>query len=143
MFWRTLVAIDGSEHAYTALRKALEVLKLTPLARVAVLEVIPAVDPSFEYVPWTSRTQLEEAGRKRAKADLDRALAILRESGIEGTPLVRVGNVAEEIIAATKEGNYELIVMGRRGTNPLKELLLGGVSQGVLQLADCPVFLGK
>lgn len=143
MFHRVLVAIDGSEHSYAALRRALEVLKLTPLTQVAIIEVVPPVDPSIEYLPWVSPAQLEEAARKRAQANLDRALAILKEAGIEGKPLIRVGNPAEEIVAAAKEGNYELIVMGRRGTNPLKELLLGGVSQRVLHLTECPVFLGK
>uniref|UniRef100_A0A7C2I2J5 Universal stress protein n=1 Tax=Ammonifex degensii TaxID=42838 RepID=A0A7C2I2J5_9THEO len=143
MFRRVLVAIDGSEHAYAALRRAADVLKLSPLTHVAVIEVVPPVDPSIEYVPWVSPAQLEEAERKRAQADLDKALAILQEAGAEGTPLIRVGNAAEEIVAAAKEGNYELIVMGRRGTNPLAGLLLGSVSQRVLQLAECPVFLGK
>lgn len=143
MFHRVLVAIDGSEHSYAALRRALEVLKLTPLTQVAIIEVVPPVDPSIEYLPWVSPAQLEEAEKKRAQANLDRALAILKEAGIEGKPLIRVGNPAEEIVAAAKEGNYELIVMGRRGTNPLKELLLGGVSQRVLHLTECPVFLGK
>ncbi|MCL6559845.1 MAG: universal stress protein [Firmicutes bacterium] len=143
MFRRVLVAIDGSEHSYAALRRAVEVLKLSSLTQVAVLEVVPAVDPSIEYVPWATAKQLEEAEKKRAKADLNKALSILQEIGIEGTPVVKVGNAAEEIISTVKEGNYELLVMGRRGTNPLKELLLGGVSQRVLQLAECPVFLGK
>ncbi|RDV84190.1 universal stress protein [Ammonifex thiophilus] len=143
MFRRVLVAIDGSEHCYQALRRALEVLKFSPLTQVAVVEVVPPVDPSIEYVPWVTPQQLEEAARKRAAQDLEKALAILREAGIEGTSVIRVGNPAEEIVALAREGNYELIVMGRRGTNPLKELLLGGVSQRVLQLSPVPVFLGK
>ncbi|MEW6770229.1 MAG: universal stress protein [Bacillota bacterium] len=143
MFRRVLVAIDGSEHAYAALRRAVEVLKLSPLTHVAVIEVVPPVDPSIEYVPWVSPAQLEDAERKRAKADLEKALAILQESGVEGAPVIKVGNAAEEIVETAKEGNYELIVMGRRGTNPLAGLLLGSVTQRVLQLAECPVFLGK
>lgn len=143
MFHRVLVAIDGSEHSYAALRRAVEVLKLTPLTQVAVVEVVLPVDPSIEYLPWVSPAELEEAQKRRAQEHLEKALAILKEAGIEGKPMIRVGNPAEEIVAVAKEGNYELIVMGRRGTNPLKELLLGGVSQRVLYLTECPVFLGK
>ncbi|MEW6183606.1 MAG: universal stress protein [Bacillota bacterium] len=143
MFRRILGAIDGSENAYASLRRAVDVLKLSQLTQVAVIEVVPPADPSIVYVPWASAGELEAAEKKRAKGDLDKALAILQEAGIEGTPVVKVGNPAQEIVTAVKEGNYELIVMGRRGTNPLKELLLGGVSQQVLQLAECPVFLGK
>ncbi|MGQ9497368.1 MAG: universal stress protein [Desulfotomaculales bacterium] len=143
MFRRILVAIDGSEHAYAALRQAIKLLNLNSLSQVGVLQVVPPLDPSLEYLPWSSRSQLEEAERKRARESLDKALAILREAGIEGTPLIRVGDPAQEIIEAVEEGNYELIVLGRRGTNPLKELLLGGVSQRVLQLAEVPVILAK
>lgn len=143
MFRRILIAIDGSDDAYTALRRAVEVLKLSPLAQVAVLEVVPPVDPSIEYMPWVSAVELEGAEKNRARGDVDKALAILQEAGIEGTPLIAIGNAAQEIVGAAKEGNYELIVMGRRGTNPLRELLLGGISQRVIQLSGCPVFLGK
>lgn len=143
MFRRVLVAIDGSEHSYAALRRAVDVLKLSPITQVAVIEAVPPVDPSVEYVPWVSPTQLEEAERKRAKEDTEKALAILQEAGIQGTALIKIGNAAEEIVNAAKDGNYELIVMGRRGTNPLTGVLLGSVSQRVLQLSECPVFVGK
>lgn len=89
MFRRVLIAVDGSEHAYAALRRAAEVLKLSPLTHVAVVEVVPPVDPSIEYVPWVSPAQLEEAERKRAKADLEKALAILQEAGLEGTAVIK------------------------------------------------------
>jgi nucleotide-binding universal stress UspA family protein len=45
---------------------------------------------------------------------------------------IRMGNPAEEIIKENEEGNYNLIVIGRKGRTALKDLLLGGVSSTVI-----------
>lgn len=45
---------------------------------------------------------------------------------------VRLGNPAEEIIKESNEGNYDLIVIGRKGRTALKDLILGGVSSTVI-----------
>lgn len=47
----------------------------------------------------------------------------------------------EGIIEAAKEGNFSLIVMGRRGFSKAERLFLGSVTQRVLSDAPCPVLV--
>jgi len=72
---------------------------------------------------------------EEAKKILEEAkVALLQVEVPEGLILtkVRLGTPAEEILKEAEEGNYDLIVMGRKGRSALKDLILGGVSSAVL-----------
>jgi len=56
---------------------------------------------------------------------------------------VQVGEPAEEIVDYARLEQVDLIVMGSRGLSPIKELLLGSVSDKVLRTAPCPVLIAR
>jgi len=45
---------------------------------------------------------------------------------------INVGFPAEEVVKEIHDGNYNLVVMGRRGRSVLKDLIIGGVSSAVI-----------
>ena len=51
---------------------------------------------------------------------------------------VAIGNPAEEILKEADQGEYHLLVMGRKGRTALKDIMLGGVSSTVLQRSINP-----
>jgi nucleotide-binding universal stress UspA family protein len=51
---------------------------------------------------------------------------------------IRIGKPSEEIIKESLEGNYPLIIIGRKGRTALKNLILGGVSSTVIQRCQFP-----
>ncbi len=53
-------------------------------------------------------------------------------------PLVRLGKVVEEIMAAAKEEQCDLIVMTSRGSS-LRRLFGGSITERVVRNAPCPV----
>ena len=53
--------------------------------------------------------------------------------------LVSIGDPAEEIVALARRERASLIVMGSRGLSPVRELLLGSVSEKVIRHAHCAV----
>jgi universal stress protein A len=55
--------------------------------------------------------------------------------------LVRQGKAAEEIVAAAKEFNIDLIVIATRGRTGLKRALLGSTTELVMRQAECPVLV--
>jgi len=62
----------------------------------------------------------------------------LHATGVESVEtLLREGDAAEEILAAAREANADMIVMGQRGLSNLRGLLMGSVSAKVTQLAPC------
>jgi nucleotide-binding universal stress UspA family protein len=85
--------------------------------------------------------------REGGDADDERALRRdLAADGFDDTALeVRLldGSVAETLLDVCEREPIDLVAAGRRGLSAWKELLLGGVSEKLVQLAPCPVLLAR
>ncbi len=67
----------------------------------------------------------------------------VKAANVEVTCETAEGNPAEVIVKKSKEGKFDLIVMGARGLSGLKKILVGSVSEGVVKNAACPVLIVK
>ncbi|HSC50053.1 MAG TPA: universal stress protein [Gaiellaceae bacterium] len=130
-----LVAYDGSEPSRRALDR---VRTFVPNANVAVVSVAAPVyrDPMLPKFA----DEDEELRQQKALAE---ATALLAESGIDARGTAPVGDAATEIVRVAEESAADLIVLGARGLNPLKRVLLGSVSTKVLHHAPCDVLVVK
>ncbi|MCC6472273.1 MAG: universal stress protein [Burkholderiales bacterium] len=128
---RILAAADGSPGATRALAFAIRLGEALPSSQVEVLNVEPP-------------------GRTGAKAVQDTA-AILADAAAAAqgsgcavtTRAVQDSAPAEAIVRAAQASRCGMIAMGTRGRNPLVQLLLGSVAQGVLQRAPVPVIVER
>jgi nucleotide-binding universal stress UspA family protein len=57
--------------------------------------------------------------------------------------MLKEGDAALEIVNAAKDGGYDVIVVGHRGSSKMKERLLGSISEKVAHNAPCPVVIVK
>jgi len=130
-----LLAYDRSEPS----RRALDRIRtLMADASVAVVTVAPPV-----YKDRTASQFADEPDAKWQQEALAEAKALLAQSGIEARGAAPVGREADEIVRLAKESGADLIVLGARGLNPLKRLVLGSVSTNVLHHAPCDVLVVK
>ncbi len=137
---RILVPVDLSGTAEHALVYAGEFAEKLG-AQLTILYVVPepaAVLPDMMMpvpVATADVDDLTAAGRQ-SLADLIAATNLGR---LNPTTEVRLGDAAEEIVAAAKELNADLLVVGTHGRSGLKHLLLGSVAEHVVRHAPCPV----
>lgn len=111
-------------------------------AKVIIMHVAPS-PPTYvggeiavPLPPIDYKAQLWEAFRKLQATD-PRARELRVETRLaEGDP-------AREIVAAAKETDADLVVMGTHGRTGLGRLLLGSVAELVLRKAPCPVLTVK
>ncbi|HEB51420.1 MAG TPA: universal stress protein, partial [Desulfobulbus sp.] len=53
--------------------------------------------------------------------------------------IIKTGHPVKVIVAEATEGDYDLVVMGRRGRGIIDDVLLGSVARGVVQKCPKPV----
>jgi nucleotide-binding universal stress UspA family protein len=89
--------------------------------------------------PQYAGSMLDSRERTRLLDELDQAVAFARERGTTVGVRVREGDIIEEIVEAAESARSDLIVMGTHGRTGLSRLVLGSVTEKVLQRASCPV----
>jgi len=150
MFKRILFATDFSPHAEAAkqIAKCLALLDGAELWALTVLEPVEeplsAVDEPPDISSWkwekkVARMQMRLKNEKRRKLDQD--VANLRAQGLTVHDIVREGDPDKQILAAAKEIDADVIVMGSHSRRNLWDVVLGDIAQRVAENAPCPVVL--
>jgi nucleotide-binding universal stress UspA family protein len=138
MFNNILLAVDGSEHALHAARKAGDLaraMKSEELWIVVAYEPIPAYlgEPNMQHA-ITRRLLEAESILERAVEAVGHIPGEIRKEMLEGSP-------AEEVIKVADSRKADLIIMGSRGLGQLAGLMLGSQVQKVVSHATCPVLI--
>jgi len=142
LFRQILVPIDGSEASLLAVQMALRVVQLCPACKMTVLYVIDRLVLN-ELVRFSARSdkeveaELEEQGRRY----LDLARKDAERQGVAIECQTRKGDPFEEIVAAANSLHADLIIMGHTGRRGTTRVLIGSVTQRVLDYAPCPVLV--
>lgn len=166
---KILVAVDGSDNGRAALQAAsrlaaafgdeLTILHVLlhgrpaeEMERMAEVEHIievaaPRLMPNGLNLPPSMAELLQhpEADRSRAVAEIgDHVLAMAKrtahDAGVEEVSTrLRDGDYADAILDTAEDIGADLIVLGRRGLGRVRSLVLGSVSNKVLQAAPCSV----
>ena len=144
-----VLAVDGSEGARWAQDMAVA-LPLPGARDVTIITVLNLPHPRFaSLTPMTRRGYDEALATLRGEAYgmahevLGRAREALEGHGVCVAGRVHEGPVAAAIIEAVEVWRADLIVVGARGLGPVKEFLLGSVSQKVARYAPCSVLVVK
>lgn len=129
MFKKIVVAVDGSETSFNALDKAFEVAKDTN-GTLVVCNV------STNVMNETDQNDYDIRNLVSIKKHLDKC-------PVKYELIHTSGPVAEVINSAVEIEKCDSIIIGDRGHNSLKKMLLGSVSYEVLQNATVPVLIVK
>lgn len=134
---RMLVPVDGSLGSRHAVVFANELAEATG-ASVTLLHVVQL--EAAEAMGMRHRSIEAIRGMVRAKAE-PALLDARRRFGkyVQLEEAVELGETVPEILGCAKQRDVDLIVIGSRGLGPIKELLVGSVSERVVHEARCPV----
>lgn len=142
-----LLADDGSETARDALIRGLAILGRDHHF-IALTVVPPAHLPGAPLMPMDSAHYTlpnVEADQEMEREEVDESTVDLTQLidalGIQAEEVVEVGEPAEVIIEVAERYKVDAIVIGSRGHGFVKRVLLGSVSNQVLQHAPCPVLV--
>jgi len=137
-FKSILVAVDGSDHAFDAVRVAAR-LATALSAHLTLLSVYHAPSDSLGE-PNYSHALGQALGE--AQRILEEAKAVAVNAGAQ-EPRVEwmAGTPAETIVETARAGDYDLVVVGTLGRGRLGAALMGSVSSAVTAHAGRPVLV--
>ncbi len=139
VFEKILVALDGSKSAYKALEYALKLAK----ASKASLSVINVVENITWTVATTDAIILEEKMAEFQEIVLRKAKKECAKQGVKAKIISEKGYPADVIVKAAEKEKSDLVVLGNKGLSQIDKLLLGSVSDKVIQHAHCAVLIVK
>ncbi|MGO9578387.1 MAG: universal stress protein [Desulfobaccales bacterium] len=158
MAHKVIIALDSSEGAWRAVEYVAEAFGHTPGVQVTLLHVLSGLPPAFwddghilEEKEKASRQNLVAGWQKEQEKQwqglVQKAHARLTKAGVSKDAVLdkfkpKYYDVAEDILSEAEAGNFDTIVMGRRGLGMAKALLLGSVTHKVVQNAKgCAVVI--
>jgi nucleotide-binding universal stress UspA family protein len=141
MFSKLLVPIDGSDNSFRALDHAIFLSKklTAQITALRVIEHLPLVYVQSQRTMDTILTKYLEESESILKKSRD----IGEKKGVRIESKLRKGDAASNILNYSKKEDYDTIIMGRRGTGKLRQLILGSTSTKVLNHSDCTVVIVK
>ena len=138
MIKNILVPVDGSDGSDKAVAQAIGMAEIYG----AKLNFLYVANINQLAINAALSQAILEAVTKAGKTILDRAENMV-PSGIEKESFSETGSPAAVILEFEDKLNADLIVMGSRGLGVVKGILLGSVSQYIIERSKCPVLVIK
>jgi nucleotide-binding universal stress UspA family protein len=104
------------------------------LTVMTVLEFSPGLNPDYPV----NRMYLAEL-MKTASAQMSDLKARVASRGISVHTRIATGIPSEEVLAAAKAEDSDLVVVGTKGKTGLEHVLVGSTAERVIRTAPCPV----
>lgn len=136
-FSNILVPTDGSEYTKVAVRKAMELAKLSggKVTALYVLDQTVLTNMPMDSAVVNIYNTLEKEGQEA----VDFVQDLGKETGVEVEVSIKEGAPVKVILE--ESSNYDIIVMGTLGRTGMSKLLMGSVAERVVRGADCPVLV--
>ena len=138
MYKRALIPLDGSPVAESIVPFILEIAGPLDMQVALVRVIVPSPPLAVEGAVVVDDF---EKLRADAEAYLAGVAAELRTKGVRVTTTVRQGEPVEQILAAARDAEADLIAMTTHGRSGLSRLLFGSIAAAVLARAEIPVFM--
>jgi len=133
-----LVAFDASPEAQLALVHAVAMAQVYR-AKVALVAVVPPPPLLAWQAPGGMRGMHEAEQEELGKALRKAADGVPDDLSV--TTQLLDGDPARELLRLSREGDFDVIVMGSRGRGRVTAALLGSVSNRVMHDANVPVIV--
>jgi nucleotide-binding universal stress UspA family protein len=130
-FRTVLVPTDLSEGSSAALDRGLA-LPLGARSRIDLVHVL-------SDVPAKARTKVEAAARQALEREVERARSLRPE--LEVTSRLLRGLTYVEIIRRARSLDAELVVIGRHGRWPVRDVFIGSTAARVVRTGETPVLV--
>lgn len=138
---RVLVGIDGSDHAFEAFKKAVEVARRNE-GEVIVAAIIEQQLPTIMGMYPVGESFLEEESQRKNQL-LDECLTYAQSVNFPSVKKVLTYGQPKNLLATELPRDYQidLIMVGQSGLSQLEKMMIGSVASYVIRKAPCDVLV--
>ncbi len=145
MYKKIVVATDGSKTSLQAARQGMDLARRFK----ADLKIVYVIDQRVFFFPHEVQeltaenpyfTVLNEL-RDNAQAVMDSLKKEAKKHMVEFEPLIREGQIIDEIMKVIKEAKADLLILGTHGQTGEARGILGSTAQALVVLVDCSMLL--
>lgn len=147
---KLLVCFDGSEPSQRAIEKAHQLTADCGIHKVTIIHAYQEnywISLGDSYAPspdmLTKLESLEKKKMKEKEEEIKDYANIFDDTEADVEIKIVQGHPARIITKVAEEGNYDLIIIGSRGLGALRKVVLGSVSNAVIQGTDVSVMVVK
>jgi nucleotide-binding universal stress UspA family protein len=138
-----LVPVDFSNYSKDTLAYASEIAQ-SYNAQLQVLHIIEeTMHPAFSLTGKSSIFDLIPGIQDDCRKRTEKMVKEVVSKKIKTDIFIKGGSAASDIIKYAKENSADLIVIATHGLTGLEHMLLGSVTEKVVRMAHCPVFIVK
>ena len=139
---KILIPIDGSDNCDKAAAHFIQLLDwYKDRPEIHLLNVQYPLDGNVSL--FINQADIKQYHQEEGLKSLQKARNLFDQTGITCQYHITIGDPAEMIVRFATEKGYDQIVMGARGKGNIQGLLLGSVTNKVMQLSNIPVLLVK
>ncbi len=138
---RILIPTDGSDHSVCAAEFGISMAK-TLGAQIMVVNVIDEVVLN-EFSKGPQRENVEQELKTDGQRFIKYILGLAEKEAVKCDSVLTKGRPFEQIVHLAKDLNIDLIVMGTSGQGGANKILIGSVTERVIQYSTCPVLVVK
>lgn len=128
IYRKILIAIDGSKTSMHALREVIDFSK-SYNPDITIISVIPPYDGDLDAL-WINN--IDSSIKRQCDIAISDALKIAKDAGISVSAVCEEGKIHEKIVDFADSGNYDLIVMGKKGMSLIEKAFVGSVTSRVI-----------
>ena len=142
-FKNILIPYDGSIPALRAFNKAIELAKQQD-SQIKVVSCLDIANIGGWYIDKRINKDIMRKARNLTGKLFSNLSDIAQKKSVPvDFKIIESGNTVKSIIDFTKSENIDLIIMSSSGRGNFDKILLGSVSNGIMQKAKCPVLIIK
>ena len=143
LFQHILAPTDGSQPAMQAGKMAVRLAALHKSALTFVYVVDDSVAAELAGTSNKEVKQVESELELSGQRSLDYLCRLASEAGLDANQVIRRGEPCDEITNLAQEEHVDLIVIGQVGSRGLRRVLIGCVTERVIEYAHCPILVVK
>ena len=137
---KILVPVDGSKTSARTIKAIIENSEHFQSV-LTVLHVVDVDKLAYRMIPDFQVEMVEQHAQKAGNLLVQKQADLFREGGLTVETRLESGSPREVICRIANEEGFHLVILSRRGSGVIRDVLFGSVSNYVLHHVACPVLL--